>query len=309
MSVVVENITKIYGEQRAVNEVSFTAKKGEILGLLGPNGAGKTTTMKILTCYLPPNEGSASVNGFDIKTDQLAVRKSIGYLPEHNPLYPEMYVKEILEMVGSVFKVQNLNQRIEEVIELTGLTKEQHKPISALSKGYRQRVGLAQALIHDPEVLILDEPTSGLDPNQLAEIRALIKNLGESKTVIFSSHILQEVQALCDRVVILNNGKIVANDAISNLSIEAQHEDLVRVEFLNKISIEQIQKQFANRRIQTISDKEFEISSPTGQDIRGDIFDFAVAKNNKILSMNKMNVSVEEVFQKLTGDKKEGSDD
>jgi ABC-2 type transport system ATP-binding protein len=207
MSVKVNELTKIYGTQKAVDQVSFEAKKGEVLGFLGPNGAGKTTTMKVITCFIPQTSGEVTVCGFDVEKESMEVRKRIGYLPEHNPLYKEMYVKEYLRFIGGMHKIKNLNSRIDEMIQMTGLEREQHKLIGTLSKGYRQRVGLAQAMIHDPEVLILDEPTSGLDPNQMAEVRQLIKDIGQEKTVVFSTHIMQEVQKLCDRVIIINKGK------------------------------------------------------------------------------------------------------
>lgn len=215
----VQNLTKIYGTQKAVNDISFEAKKGEIVGFLGPNGAGKSTTMKIATCYLTATAGTVEVCGFDVQKSPMEARKNIGYLPEHNPLYLEMYVKEFLEFIGGVYglKGQHLQRRIEEIIELLGLTLEYKKKIGQLSKGYRQRVGLAQALIHDPQVLILDEPTTGLDPNQLAEIRGVIRNIGREKTVIFSTHIMQEVEAICDRVIIINRGNIVEDTSLNNL--------------------------------------------------------------------------------------------
>lgn len=215
----VQNLTKIYGTQKAVNDISFEAKKGEIVGFLGPNGAGKSTTMKIATCYLTATSGTVEVCGFDVQKSPMEARKNIGYLPEHNPLYLEMYVKEFLEFIGGIYglKGQNLQKRIDEIIELLGLTLEYKKKIGQLSKGYRQRVGLAQALIHDPQVLILDEPTTGLDPNQLAEIRGVIRNIGREKTVIFSTHIMQEVEAICDRVIIINRGNIVKDTSLSSL--------------------------------------------------------------------------------------------
>lgn len=230
MSIKIQNLTKTYGTQKAVDNISFEVHKGEIVGFLGPNGAGKSTTMKILTGYIPSTEGSAEVNGFDVKTQPMQVKKSIGYLPEHNPLYLEMYVREFLEFIGSLYglKGKELKNRIEEVIELVGLSLEKHKKITQLSKGYRQRVGLAQAMIHNPEVLILDEPTTGLDPNQLVEIRNLIKEVGKNKTVIFSSHIMQEVEALCDRVVIINRGKIVADGNLAELKGERAMEEVFR---------------------------------------------------------------------------------
>lgn len=226
MSIVVKSLSKTYGSQKAVDEISFEASAGKILGFLGPNGAGKSTTMKMLTCFLPQTNGEASVCGFDIATQSLEVRKRIGYLPESNPLYHEMYVKEFLHFVADSYQIQNKKERILEVIGLTGLDKEQHKKIGQLSKGYKQRVGLAQAIIHNPEVLILDEPTSGLDPNQLIEIRKLIKDLGKTKTVILSTHIMQEVEAICDEVIIINKGKIVANNSLNGLLAQHQEESL-----------------------------------------------------------------------------------
>ncbi|WP_044173855.1 gliding motility-associated ABC transporter ATP-binding subunit GldA [Flectobacillus major] len=219
MSLKIQNLTKVYGQQKAVNDISFDVQKGEIVGFLGPNGAGKSTTMKIATCYIPATSGSVEVCGFDVRQSPNDVRRNIGYLPEHNPLYLDMYVKEFLEFVGGIYKIKGntLKQRIEEVIELVGLQVEQKKKIGQLSKGYRQRVGLAQALIHDPQVLILDEPTTGLDPNQLVEIRSVIKQIGREKTVIFSTHIMQEVEAICDRVVIINKGQVMENQPLDKL--------------------------------------------------------------------------------------------
>ncbi len=219
MSIKIQNLTKIYGTQKAIDNISFEIKNGEIVGFLGPNGAGKSTTMKILTGFIPSSSGSAEVMNFDLSTQAMQVKKTIGYLPEHNPLYLEMYVKEFLEFVGSLYEIKGntLKDRIAEVIELVGLQVEQHKKIGQLSKGYRQRVGLAQALIHNPEVLILDEPTTGLDPNQLVEIRNLIREVGQNKTVILSTHIMQEVEALCDRVIIINKGHIVIDESMESL--------------------------------------------------------------------------------------------
>ena len=235
MSIKVEHITKVYGEQKAVNDISFEVQAGEIIGFLGPNGAGKSTTMKILTCFIPQTGGKASVCGFDTEKQSMDVRKNIGYLPEHNPLYPEMYVKEYLEFAARLHNMKSPKKRIEEMIAMTGLTVEQKKKIGQLSKGYRQRVGLAQAMLHDPKVLIMDEPTSGLDPNQLAEIRSLIKNIGKEKTVILSTHIMQEVQAICSRVIIINKGKIVADDTVEGLKSHQKGMTLVQVEFKERI--------------------------------------------------------------------------
>ncbi|WP_256011353.1 ATP-binding cassette domain-containing protein [Desertivirga xinjiangensis] len=229
MSVKVEQLTKVYGEQKAVDQISFTAHAGRVLGFLGPNGAGKSTTMKIVSCFIPPTAGRASLCGFDVAKDPMEVRRNLGYLPEHNPLYLDMYVKESLSFIANIHQLANKKRRIDEVIELTGLRAEQHKKIGALSKGYRQRVGLAQAMIHDPQVLILDEPTSGLDPNQLIEIRNLIKTLGETKTVILSTHIMQEVEAICDDVVIINKGKVVANQELVGLKNTHKNQSLENI--------------------------------------------------------------------------------
>ncbi|MBI5914349.1 MAG: gliding motility-associated ABC transporter ATP-binding subunit GldA [Bacteroidetes bacterium] len=300
MSVKVQHLTKTYGPQKAVNDVSFEAKKGEVLGFLGPNGAGKSTTMKILTCFIPQTEGKAEVCGFDVETDSMEVRRRIGYLPENNPLYKDMYVREYLGFVARLHKVPNVNQRVAEMVELTGLGREQHKLISSLSKGYRQRVGLAQAMLHDPEVLILDEPTSGLDPNQLVEIRSVIKQLGKEKTVIFSTHIMQEVQALCDRVLIINQGKIVANDAIGQLRNRVSGELVVTVEFHQNTTANKLAQIRHVKRAKPLGGHRWQIVSDSDQDIRGDIFRFAVDNGLTLLEMHKEVVSVEDVFTELT---------
>ena len=300
MSVSVENLSKKYGTQKAVNRVSFTAKKGEVLGFLGPNGAGKTTTMKILTCFIPQTEGKAEVCGHDVETEAMAVREKIGYLPEHNPLYKDMYVKEYLGFTARLHKVKNRTKQVAKMIEMTGLGTEQHKLIGALSKGYRQRVGLAQAMIHDPEVLILDEPTTGLDPNQLAEIRGLIKQLGKEKTVIFSTHIMQEVQALCDRVLIINKGKIVANDPIEKLQNRISGESIVTAEFSQPLNISQLKKIRHVKRVVDLGKNHWQIITDADKDIRGDIFRFAVDNKLVLLEMKKEMFTVEDVFQKLT---------
>ncbi len=299
MSVSVKNLTKIYGSQKAVNDISFNAGKGEVLGFLGPNGAGKTTTMKILTCFIPQTEGTAEVCGHDVEADPMAVRELIGYLPEHNPIYKDMYVKEYLGFVGGLHKLKNRKKRIDEMIEMTGLGKEQHKLIGALSKGYRQRVGLAQAMLHDPEVLILDEPTSGLDPNQLVEIRSLIKQIGEKKTVIFSTHIMQEVQALCNRVLIINNGKIVANDPIEQLQNRISGESIVTVEFNKLVKPEAISKIRHVKRVEQLKN-QLKVISDNDKDVRGDLFRYAVENKLILLEMRKEVFSVENVFQELT---------
>lgn len=300
MSVKVSQLTKNYGAQKAVNQVSFEAGKGEILGFLGPNGAGKTTTMKIVTCFLPQTSGKVEVCGFDVEKESKEVRKRIGYLPEHNPLYKEMYVKEYLHFVAGLHKVKNTKQKVDEMIERTGLEREQKKLIGALSKGYRQRVGLAQAMLHDPEVLILDEPTSGLDPNQLAEIRSLIKQLGEEKTVIFSTHIMQEVQALCDRVLIINKGIIVANDAIENLQSRVKGESVVTVEFKEKIKESSLKAIDHVKGITALGNNKWQVLSGKDRDLREQLFNFAVQNNYTLLGMQQEVYSVEDVFQELT---------
>lgn len=300
MSVIVQDLTKIYGQQKAVDNISFEAKKGEVLGFLGPNGAGKTTTMKIITCFIPQTEGKAEVCGFDVATAPLAVRARIGYLPEHNPVYKDLYVKEYLSFIAGLHKVKNKRQRVSEMIERTGLQREQNKIIGSLSKGYRQRVGLAQAMLHDPEVLILDEPTSGLDPNQLIEIRRLIKELGQEKTVIFSTHIMQEVQALCDRVIIINKGEMVANDTIETLQQRVTGETVVTVEFAQQILQKQLTKIEQVKTIKSLGNSRWQFISEKNKDIRGDIFNFAVANNLTLLEMKKEQYSVEDVFQELT---------
>lgn len=301
MSVKVEKLTKIYGAQRAVDQISFKASKGEVLGFLGPNGAGKTTTMKILTCFIPATEGNATVCGHDVATDSIKVREQIGYLPEHNPLYKDMYVREYLQFVAGLHKVPNKKKRIDEMIEMTGLEKEQRKLIGALSKGYRQRVGLAQAMLHDPKVLILDEPTSGLDPNQLVEIRKLIKTLGEEKTVIFSTHIMQEVQAICDRVLIINNGKVVANDPIEKLKNRISGERLVTVTFLQNTDATALK---SIQHVKSVEkgkvSRQWQLTSDTRYDIRPSIFKFAVSKGLVLIEMKEEVYSVEDVFQELT---------
>jgi ABC-2 type transport system ATP-binding protein len=300
MSVKVSGLTKIYGSQRAVDTLSFEAKKGEVLGFLGPNGAGKTTTMKMISCFIPQTSGKASVCGYDTDIDPMEVRKKIGYLPEHNPLYKEMYIKEYLTFIAGVHGISNKRQRVEEMIELTGLQREQNKQIGQISKGYKQRVGLAQAMIHDPEVLILDEPTSGLDPNQLVEIRSLIKQLGKQKTVIFSTHIMQEVQAVCDRVVIINKGKLVANDDISTLQIKARGESIVSVQFLEKASKEKLYKIKNVIAVNPLEHNRFQLSAKLGEDVRPDLFRFAVQNNLTIIELRQEVSSVEDVFQQLT---------
>ncbi len=300
MSVKVSGLTKIYGSQRAVDALSFEAKKGEVLGFLGPNGAGKTTTMKMISCFIPQTSGKASVCGFETDIEPMEVRKKIGYLPEHNPLYKEMYIKEYLHFIAGVHGISNKKQRVDEMIEMTGLEREQNKQIGQISKGYKQRVGLAQAMIHNPEVLILDEPTSGLDPNQLAEIRSLIKQLGKEKTVIFSTHIMQEVQAVCDRVVIINRGQLVANDNISTLQIKSRGESIVAVQFLEKADKAKLAKIKDVISVNALEHNQWQLSAKLNADIRPDLFRFAVDQKLTIIELRQELSSVEDVFQQLT---------
>jgi ABC-2 type transport system ATP-binding protein len=300
MSVAVQNLTKVYGEQRAVDQLSFKAEAGQVLGFLGPNGAGKTTTMKILTCYIPQSSGQATVCGHDVEKEPMEVRKKIGYLPEHNPLYLDMYVREYLNFIAGLHRIRKPSARVAEMVELTGLQREQHKLIGALSKGYRQRVGLAQALMHDPQVLILDEPTAGLDPNQLADIRSLIKKLGEEKTVIFSTHIMQEVKAICDRVVIINKGKLVADDTIDHLQTDNTEGSIVTALFSSKIPLAALKGLPGVQEVRTLGPNRFQLISGADHDLRPAVFDFAVAQGTKLLEMRKEGFEMDEVFQRLT---------
>ena len=296
MSIVVKNITKTYEAQKALDTVSFTLKKGEIVGFLGPNGAGKSTMMKILTTYLTPSEGTASVNNYNTITDTQNVRKSVGYLPEHNPLYLEMYVREYLAFNANIHKTSK--ERVNEVIQLTGLTAEAHKKIEQLSKGYRQRVGLANALLHDPEVLILDEPTTGLDPNQLLEIRGLITSIGKEKTILMSTHIMQEVEAICDRVIIINKGKIVADKKLQDLREEKQQTVIVEFDYrVETVALERLDKVTS---VKNTHDFIYEVTFGTKEDMRSKVFDFAHDNNLKILQLNQKNTSLESLFTELT---------
>ncbi len=301
MSIKANNITKLYGEQKALDNVSFEVNTGEIVGFLGPNGAGKSTMMKILTCFIPQTSGTATVCGYDIAEESLEVRKNVGYLPEHNPLYVEMYIKEYLEFIAGLHHLKNVKTRIAEMIEMTGLQVEQKKKIGALSKGYRQRVGLAQALIHDPKVLILDEPTTGLDPNQLAEIRTLIKEIGKQKTVMLSTHIMQEVEAVCDRVIIVNNGQIVANDITSVLqNSQAQSKQYITIEFDKQTSSSALKTIAGVVDAKNIKENIWQIEANTDKDIRTDIFQFAVQNGMAVLTLHKEEQKLEDVFKELT---------
>jgi ABC-2 type transport system ATP-binding protein len=298
MSIAVEGISKKYGEQLALDKVSFSIGTGEIVGFLGPNGAGKSTTMKILTGYLSADEGVASICGINVFDENLTdIRTKIGYLPEHNPLYLDLYVKEYLKFIAGVHQIKNADQRIKEIINLTGLSQEQAKKIGALSKGYRQRVGLAQAMIHDPEVLILDEPTTGLDPNQIVEIRQLIRQIGKTKTVLFSTHIMQEVQAICDRAIIISKGSIVADAPISQLT-EKNTGFILEVEFDKPTDKKWILDiKHVNSASNTYQNK-WEIRSE--KDIRSELFKIAVEKGLTVLTIHQKESNLEQVFQKLT---------
>lgn len=300
MSIKVQNITKIYGTQKAVDDASFEIKSGEIIGFLGPNGAGKSTLMKILTCYIPQTSGKAEVCGFDVSEESLEVRKHVGYLPEHNPLYLDMYVKEYLSFIGGLHHIKNKAARVKEMIDMVGLQVEQNKKIGALSKGYRQRVGLAQALIHNPEVLILDEPTTGLDPNQLEEIRSLIREAGKQKTVMLSTHIMQEVEAVCDRVIIINNGKIVANDDTAFLQQSVIEKTVLRVEFDKEVSKNSLKKIEGVDEVIHVEGNTWNIITRGDQDLRKDIFQHAVSNGLSVLAMQKEEKTLEEVFKQLT---------
>jgi ABC-2 type transport system ATP-binding protein len=296
MSIEVKNITKVYKEQKALDGVSFKVNKAEIVGFLGPNGAGKSTMMKLLTTYLEATEGNAKVNGFDVITDKRHVQKSVGYLPEHNPLYLEMYVKEYLAFNAEVYNVSK--SRINEVIGLTGLTPEAHKKIGQLSKGYRQRVGLANALLHNPDVLILDEPTTGLDPNQLVDIRALIRSIGNEKTVFLSTHIMQEVEAICDRVIIINKGEIVADKYLDDL--RADQEQIVVVEFDYRVEDAFLLKLPKVAKVKNTVGFVYEITFDAKDDMRSHVFDFAHDNELKILQLHQKTTSLEQLFRELT---------
>jgi ABC-2 type transport system ATP-binding protein len=301
MPVEVIGVTKKYGDQLALDNVSFRAENGEVLGFLGPNGAGKTTMMRIITGIIPATSGKVLVNGVDVMEDSLSVRERTGYLPENNPLYTDMYVREYLRFVARLYKIGNAASKVEELIEITGLKKEKHKRIAELSKGYRQRVGLAQALINDPDVLILDEPTGGLDPNQIVEIRNLIASAGEKKTVMLSTHIMQEVEAICDRIIIIKSGRIVANDTRENITRLSQlKKQLVTVEFDRDPDAGELLKIPGAERAERLRDNLWQVESSSGEDIRPAIFAFAVDRNIMVLSMQKEEKSLESIFQELT---------
>ena len=300
MSITVTNLTKTYGAQKAVNNISFSVNKGEIVGFLGPNGAGKSTTMKIITGYIEADGGTAAVCGETVSSNSLNTKKKIGYLPEANPLYFDMYVREYLEFVAGVHGIQHKKEKIESAIETVKLKLEANKKIGQLSKGYKQRVGIAAALIHDPEVLILDEPTSGLDPNQIIEIREVIKHLGKNKTVLFSSHILQEVEAICDRVIIINRGSIVADDLLSNLQKANVTQQQVNVEFKEQISIDDLQSLPEIISINQMSASHFQLSTNNPELVRKQLLELSLKNNLNIVSLQSESNSLEDIFRNLT---------
>ncbi len=299
MSIEVKNVTKIYGEQKALDDVSFSVEPGNIVGFLGPNGAGKSTMMKIITCFIPQTSGNVSVCGYDVIENPIDVKRQVGYLPEHNPLYLDMYVKEYLDFVGGVYKIDKRKDRVKEMIDMVGLGIEQNKKIGALSKGYRQRVGLAQAMIHDPKVLILDEPTTGLDPNQLEEIRNLIKNIGKEKTIMLSTHIMQEVEAICDKTIIINRGTIVANDKTQELQAQQKNQIVLTVEFDKVVEINALQKIEGVIQVKNSNNNVwlFEIANDA---VRNNIFQYAMQNDMVVLTMQKETQSLESVFKRLT---------
>lgn len=299
MSIQVKNVTKLYGAQKALDNVSFEVKKGEILGFLGPNGAGKSTMMKIISCFIPPTSGSVTVNGADIERDSMKVRESVGYLPESNPLYYDMYVKEYLTFVCGLYGVKSgVEERVNEMIAVTGLDREKHKQIGQLSKGYKQRVGIAQALIHNPDVLILDEPTSGLDPNQLQDIRALIRELGKTKTIMFSSHIMQEVEAVSDRIIIIDRGKIVADRAVSNRHSGIDQTFLVEFDkSINESDLESIE---GVAKVETAGANSYLVSGRWSSDFRKTLAEWAREREFLVLTLQQQDEKLEEVFRKHT---------
>jgi ABC-2 type transport system ATP-binding protein len=299
MSIEVNNLTKYYGAQAAVNYISFSIKKGEIVGFLGPNGAGKSTTMKMITGFIGSSGGDIKVCGITVDENSIESRRKIGYLPENNPLYLDMYVKEYLMFVAQIYKVKNAKARVAEMIQKVGLEVEQNKKIGQLSKGYRQRVGLAQAIIHDPEVLILDEPTSGLDPNQLVEIRNLIKEIGKEKTVMLSTHIMQEVEAICDRVIIIRKGEIVADGKANELQID-ETQQVVFIEFDKAISKNELQKIKGVLKVESVKENTFLLAGNGKEDLRIAVARFAQDKNLLVLTVRTEEKSLEDVFKALT---------
>lgn len=305
MSVTVQHLTKIYGSQKAVSNVTFSVSRGEIVGFLGPNGAGKSTTMKVATSYLPPTSGRVLVEGYDSAAQPMEVKRVIGYLPEHNPLYLDLYVHEYLNFSGKLYGMKGavLKKRVADMVDRCGLGEEQNKKIESLSKGYRQRVGLAQALLHDPTVLILDEPTSGLDPNQILEIRNLIKDISKDKTVIFSTHIMQEVEALCDRVVVINKGEVVADDTLRNLKVNATTSSAVIIDFEVEVDREMLSKLKGVKQVEKVevaSSYRYKLYADAGIDLRPEIFRFAADRNLSLIGLKQEEGSLENVFHSLT---------
>ena len=300
MSILATSLTKRFGSQTAVDNLSFEVSKGQILGFLGPNGAGKSTTMKMLTGYMKPDAGNAVIEGFDPAVDPLEAKRHIGYLPEHNPLYKDLYIREYLAIVARIHRIAPASKRVNELIELVGLQRESHKKIAELSKGYRQRVGLAQTLMHDPDVLILDEPTSGLDPNQLVEIRSLIRELGKTKAIVLSTHIMQEVQAICDRVLIINQGRMVLDETIEYLTNAISGQQVVTVEFDRKILTNSMKEYADIESIEEVREKVYRITTTSDKDLRPVLFKFAVEKGAVILEMQRARESIETIFQVKT---------
>ena len=301
MSIEIKNLTKVYGAQKAIDGISFSIGAGEIVGFLGPNGAGKSTTMKILSGYIPQTSGNASILGMDVAKEPLKIKQRVGYLPELNPLYNEMYIKEYLQFNADIYKIKNAKEAIEHVIEITGLTLERKKKIGQLSKGYRQRVGLAQALLNNPDVLILDEPTSGLDPNQMTEIRKLIVELGKNKTILLSTHIMQEVEAMCSRVIIINKGKIVADDQVGNIKNRLKNASkTIRVKFRDTIEITKLKGQLGVEAVVSMETNVYEVTASNGTDLAELLFKFAIASNTIITEQIELSESLENVFHQLT---------
>ncbi len=300
MSIFIDKVSKLYSSQKALDEVSFQIKEGEVVGFLGPNGAGKSTLMKIITTYIPSTQGKVKVCDIDVEENPIEVKKQIGYLPEHNPLYLEMYVKEYLSFVAEIHQLKNIKTKVDEMIELVGLSPEKNKKIGALSKGYRQRVGLAQAIIHNPKVLILDEPTSGLDPNQIVDIRNLIKELGKQKTILMSTHIMQEVEAICDRIIIINKGKIVADDKTDNIKSSLPSNGIYAVEFSGGIFKDDLLTINGVLEVHEKKENHWIIVSSDKTDIRNDLFQLAVKNKSSVLGLHKEEKTLEDIFKELT---------
>lgn len=301
MSIAVDQISKLYGEQKALNNVTFEINKGEIVGFLGPNGAGKSTMMKILTGYLPLSSGTAQICGLNVQENAQAIKAKIGYLPEHNPLYHEMYIKEYLAFIAKIYGIKNTSKRVAEMVDMVGLGPEQSKKIGALSKGYRQRVGLAQALIHEPEVLILDEPTTGLDPNQIVEIRDLIKNVGKDKTVMLSTHIMQEVQAICSRAIIINKGEIVADNSVEQITKNAQEiTKVLMVTFEKEMDTKKLLSIDGVLKVQALDHMQFLVEYAIASNPRKNIMQLSLSEDNGILNLQDKEKSLEELFKELT---------